>query len=155
MELPEWELVVVGGGGQETVLKEFVQNHRLVNVRFEGYQKDTAEYFKTASILAAPSRREGFPMVLLEAMSHGCVPVCFGSFSAVHGIICDGQDGIVVSAFDEFCFCDALRKLMTNGSLLSRCASNARGSSKRFAPENVLPKWEALFDTLLCGEAPR
>ena len=152
MEFPEWELVVVGGGGQEVVLKQFVQNNRLGNVRFEGYQKNTKAYFMSASVLAAPSRREGFPMVLLEAMSQGCVPVCFDSFSAVHDIVCDGRDGFVVPAFDERRFCDALRRLMTDSSLLSRCAGNAKESSRRFAPENVMPKWEALFDALLCGE---
>lgn len=42
------------------------------------------------------SNSEGFGMVLVEAQQYGCVPVALDSFSAVHDIIENGRNGVLV-----------------------------------------------------------
>jgi glycosyltransferase involved in cell wall biosynthesis len=74
--LPETKVVMVGDGlllgdtvrlaGELGVAK---------NIFFEGYQKDPIAYFQQSKILIMPSRSEGLPTSMLEAMACGCVPV--------------------------------------------------------------------------------
>ena len=45
------------------------------NVSFTGYLDETANYFKRSKIIVLPSRSEGLPTSMLEAMACGCVPV--------------------------------------------------------------------------------
>ena len=45
------------------------------NVTFKGQVDDTEIYFKRSKILVMPSRSEGLPTSMLEAMACGCVPV--------------------------------------------------------------------------------
>ncbi|MBK7626714.1 MAG: glycosyltransferase family 4 protein [Bacteroidales bacterium] len=45
------------------------------NIKFEGYQRDLVHYYQQSKILLMPSRSEGLPTAMLEAMSCGCVPV--------------------------------------------------------------------------------
>lgn len=69
-------------------------------VKFMGWQKNTADYYKSAYIFALPSYKEGFAMTIMEAMSMG-VPVvasrCEGNEEAVidgrTGLLCDVRSG--------------------------------------------------------------
>ncbi len=45
------------------------------NVVFTGHIDDTESYFQRSKILVMPSRSEGLPTSMLEAMACGCVPV--------------------------------------------------------------------------------
>ena len=45
------------------------------NVSFTGHIDDPANYFQRSKILVMPSRSEGLPTSMLEAMACGCVPV--------------------------------------------------------------------------------
>ena len=117
----------------------------LSRVEFVGANTDVEPHLKTAAILAAPSRYEGFPMVLGEAMAHGTVPVCFDSYSALRDIVTDGEDGVIVPAFDVVAYANALRRLMSDEKLLRGMSEKALVSVERFSANRVLPMWEALF----------
>lgn len=52
-----------------------------------------------ASILCMTSTIEGLPMVLLEVMAAGCVPIVYGSFAAAEDVITNGENGYVVEPF--------------------------------------------------------
>jgi glycosyltransferase involved in cell wall biosynthesis len=45
------------------------------NISFEGYQKNTLNYFQKSKLLLMPSRSDSLPTSMLEAMACGCVPV--------------------------------------------------------------------------------
>jgi glycosyltransferase involved in cell wall biosynthesis len=87
----------------------------------------------------------------VEAMSNGCVPVAFDSYGAVHDIIVDGVNGLIVPAFDIDGYAAALRKLMNNADLFAKMQSAALCTPDKFAVEKVAAKWEALFTELERG----
>ena len=146
-----WRLTIVGDGYQRGELEAFVRDRKLPRVEFVGYQSDPSPYFAQAKMLAFPSRREGWGLVLVEAMSNGCVPVAFDSYGAVHDIVEDGVNGVIVSAFDIDRYAAALRKLMTSPDELAEMKREALRTPAKFAVEKVAARWEALFAELPTG----
>lgn len=69
------KLVIVGSGPDESALK--AQRKKLgleQRVVFAGYRSDVPALMQSADLLVMPSRREGFPYVLVEAL-HAGIPI--------------------------------------------------------------------------------
>lgn len=147
----DWRLTIVGDGHLREELETMARNLNLPRVEFAGYQSDPSPYFARAKILAFPSRREGWGLVLVEAMANGCVPVAFDSYGAVHDIIDDGVNGLIVPAFDLAGYAAALRKLMDDADVLAVMRSAALRTPTKFSVEKVAARWEALFAELSRG----
>ena len=63
-------------------------------------QQQAAEIIASCNVFLAPSRREGFPMALLEAMRIGCIPIVSDFRIANQEIIRDGINGFIISHKD-------------------------------------------------------
>lgn len=94
------KLRIVGDGPYKETLEGIVRDCNLENlVSFEGQKskEELPEYYSNADIFVFPSRKEGMPNVVLEAMSYG-LPVimtpCQGSDELISG------NGYVVKAED-------------------------------------------------------
>ena len=87
-------------------------------------------------------------MVLLEAMSRRCVPVCFDSYSALHDIVQDHSNGLIVPAFDLPAFIAAMSDMMSNHALRDQLAEQAAKSVEKFSEIKVVKQWTALFRSL-------
>ncbi|WP_061019351.1 glycosyltransferase [Vibrio splendidus] len=97
-----FELKIAGIGDEEKRLKEFaIQLNIQKRVTFLGYTNDLKKYYTDADLLISTSEREGMPLNLLEAISHGTPVVAMdcntgpreileGNCGAV-GYLCDSQ----------------------------------------------------------------
>jgi glycosyltransferase involved in cell wall biosynthesis len=92
-ELPRSVLVVAGGRGKQTPLhrETAVQLSLGDSVRFLGPREDVPELLCAADVFVLPSRREGFPGVLLEAMALEA-PIVATDLPPVREVL--GEDGI-------------------------------------------------------------
>ena len=147
-DYPDWCFTVVGDGEMMGWAKEYIKTHKLERVRLEGYKSDCAEYFSRAKVLVYPSSRDGWGLILVEAMVNWCVPVAFDSYAAVRDIIDDGKNGVLVPAYDEAAYEKALRSLLSDGEHLSGMAESAHAKAKCFSIDNVGPLWDSLLDEL-------
>lgn len=142
---PEWTLFILGDGGDDD-FKYYIDLTKEENVentvRFLGYRFDVQGWMSTCSIFALPSREEGFPCVLLEAMSQKCPPVAFEIHGNINEILTDGYDGYVVKDGDLDAFQEKLEYLMTHKKERERIANNAYESVLRFTPEKIADQWE-------------
>jgi len=76
LALPHWRkrkvrLTLVGSGPNEKGLRAMVEQLGLTNVEFAGQQKNIEEVWSKHHALVLPSRFEGMPLVLVEAMLCG------------------------------------------------------------------------------------
>lgn len=79
----EWRLNIVGDGPEKESLQELIDNNDLSDrITIYPFTKDIQEYYSSASVFVLSSRWEGFPLVIMEALSHGLpiiasdIPVC-------------------------------------------------------------------------------
>lgn len=144
----DWSLTVVGGGPLKDILEQEVKNKGIPRVSFEGWQADPGPYFDRAKIFCLPSKREGWPLVLCEAQSRGCVPIAYESYSAVRDIIDSGKNGVLVPAFDEHGLMHALEELMAAQDAWAKMSEAGRESATRNSPVIVLEHWRHLLGEL-------
>ncbi|MFD0687375.1 glycosyltransferase [Actinomadura fibrosa] len=146
---PGWRLHVYGAGPQEDELCAAAATAGLADsVEFRGVVDDVEDALVEASVFALPSRAEGFPMSVLEAMAYGLPSVAFDCAPGVRALIEDGRDGLLVPPGDTAAFAAALGRLMDDRDLRRSLGREARASVERFRPETVLARWDRLFDLL-------
>jgi glycosyltransferase involved in cell wall biosynthesis len=88
---------------------------------------------------------EGFGLTLLEAQQMGVVPIVFDSFSALHDIILDGHNGVIIKNNDLQSYKEQLLNLMRNSTYRNNLAKNAIDNSANFSKEKIVAIWENLF----------
>jgi glycosyltransferase involved in cell wall biosynthesis len=96
-------------------------------------------------VFALSSIHEGLPMALAEGMACGLAVVAFDCAPGVREMVTDGVDGIVVPPRNVDALADGLDRLMADEALRRSYGAAARASITRFAPDQVLAQWEAVF----------
>lgn len=140
----DWHLVIVGDGPDLEKLKAKSKKMQIKNVEFVG-QAEPSEYYRKASLFAMTSAFEGLPLTLVEAMTHGVVPIAFDSFASLQSIIDDGVNGKVIRPFNMNDFASNLIELMNNNQLRDILSSNCLIKAKYFSLDVIGQKWLDLF----------
>ncbi len=109
------------------------------HVRFRGYQPDAVESFGTASFLLLTSRAEGFPLVLAEGMSRGCIPISYDIPYGPADIIDDGRSGFLVPPGDIAALAARIADVASGGA--ERMRPDAVAAAARFSDEAVTARW--------------
>lgn len=144
-KFPNWKLIMLGDGIDRKRLEKMAA--KMERVEFTGYV-DPTPYYKRSSILCMTSNFEGWPMVLPEGMSWGCVPILYGSFEAAYDIVSNNIDGIILKPFNEISYINSLREIMSDDIRRTMMANNAAKNIKKFDIDNVANKWYLLFKEL-------
>lgn len=132
---PDWHLYLVGDGPERGALERLAERLKLENVHFEGVQ-DPAPYYRKARILCLTSTHEGMPMVINEALSHGCTPIAFNSFHAAEEMLPDRETGRLVPPFSLRLFARELDELMSGPYIPPHT-----DVLTNYQPEKVIPLW--------------
>jgi glycosyltransferase involved in cell wall biosynthesis len=143
---PGWTLRIYGAGEDEQILKQ--QCSRLdidESVEWMGRTSDVPSALLGASIFAQPSRAEGFPLTLLEAMVTGLPCVAFDVAPGVREIIKDGEDGLLARPGNIHSFAQQLGRLMGDQQLRDSMGDLAAANIQRYSTEAIVRRWEDLF----------
>ncbi len=147
-EYPDWRLTIVGDGPDKRRLQMQANKLGLKQIYFEGY-RHPKPYYERASILMLTSEFEGFPLVLMECMSFGVIPVVYGSFSSVYDIIQDNIDGIIIpytlKKYSSVKAADSLRGIMDNRDCRNKMSQTVLQTSKYYSLDYIGKMWENLF----------
>jgi len=120
-ELPGVRLVVVGDGPRAAALRAAADPRVL----FEPPRETLHEVWGALDLLALPSRQEGLPQVLVEALAAG-VPAVATAVGGVPDLLRDGRDGLLVPPDDEEAFGRAARRLARDADLRARLGTAGR-----------------------------
>ena len=152
---PEWDLKIIGEGSHEAALCQIVADLGLIGrVTFEGPTERVDEIYARANLFVMPSRWEGFPNALAEAMSAGLPAVGFRNAEGVAQLITDGASGWLAGPGDATsALAEALAQAMSDGKERRRRGTLAIWEMSRYAPPAQNDRWFALVDQLANGNS--
>jgi glycosyltransferase involved in cell wall biosynthesis len=122
------QLCVVGGGALEPSLRARIEAEGLgdqVTLCGELDRARGLRMISACSVLLLPSRSEGHPITLVEAMHLG-LPAVASDISGSNEIIVDGETGYLVPVQDVAAYAERLTRLLADAALRRRMADNAR-----------------------------
>jgi len=148
---PTWNLKIIGSGEQGMeLLRNLVNKNQIGNqVTFTGFRKDIKEIMKISEIFILPSRFEGLPMVLIEAISQGMICLAYDCKTGPSDIIISGKNGILVEDQNIIQMQNELEKLIHNKELRNTIRTNTIKSIGRFSIDNIICQWELLISKIV------
>ena len=124
--VPGARLLVVGTGGGESELRAMAAcSSERDSIEFRGYvpEEEMPALWAEASVLAMPSRREGFGLAYIEAMRHS-LPVVASVHDAGREVNIHGETGFNVNLEDPTDLPNRLCELLLNPELRARMGEN-------------------------------
>ncbi|MBQ62282.1 MAG: glycosyl transferase family 1 [Gammaproteobacteria bacterium] len=142
----EWPVVLVGDGPERQALEkqaavEGVQDH----VHFEGFRSDPEVLLAAASVFVLPSRFEGMPNALLEAMAAGLAVIVTDASPGPLEVVEDRRCGIVVPSEDPHALAKAMSELVEDVDLRNRLGFAARERLAALEWAQVEPQWRSVL----------
>jgi glycosyltransferase involved in cell wall biosynthesis len=147
---PGWSLCIRGRGPDLEALRRQVGDAGLEGrVRLPGPTDDMPGAMAQASIFVLSSRWEGFPLVLIEAMSKGMACVAFDCDTGPAELIDDRRNGLLVEAGDVAGLAAAVGELIADPALRRRCGAAALETARAYTVAEVGRRWEDLLEGLV------
>jgi glycosyltransferase involved in cell wall biosynthesis len=117
-----------------------------------GQLHDVDRHFRLADVFVLPSRREGLPVALMEAMSCGLPCVASLLPGATDTLIVDGVSGRLVPVGDVEAFAAAIADLLRNPERAAALGMAARAIVlDRFASDKVADRWLQCYEAVSTG----
>ena len=128
------------GRDQQAELRQALANSPDLQRRllFPGVSGSMARWYARATVFVLPSRYEGFPNVLLEAMAAGCACIASDCLTGPSDLIRHGENGLLLppNAITE-AWVDAIETLLIDSEYRRRLGTRAATVRERYAPERL------------------
>lgn len=142
--VPEARLRIVGKGPQEAELRAAAPD----GVEFCGWQADVAPFWRSARVLALPSRWEGLPNAVMEAMAWG-LPVVATAVGGSVELVREGATGHLVPAGDAVALADRLASVLESGAKAEEMgAAGRRVVEREYTIAEMVKGNEELYERL-------
>ncbi len=139
-------LVLVGDGPTKNQLVELSQSLKSrESIYFLGEQETSQELYGSAELLLLTSDYEGFPNVIVEALSNGCPVATTNCPSGPSELVRSEFNGCLIEDREGVGMADFIIRLTTSSSLRSQFRSNALKSSERFQWPVIYSQWAKFF----------
>jgi glycosyltransferase involved in cell wall biosynthesis len=147
---PQWRMVILGTGPEQAALQSQIDRHSLqARVSLQGFDSDIESWFARAGLVVQPSRFEGFPNVLLEAMGMGAAVISSDCPAGPSEIIQDGINGRLVPMEDVSALGAAKEAHMRDAGARERLGEAAKAVRERFHVDLIMADWDrALFPSI-------
>lgn len=127
------QLDVYGEGKERNSLQEYINQNNLersVTLKGNFAKEAMKKVYQNSHFLILPSKSEGWPKVVAEAMFWGCLPIVT-PISCVPAMLDNGARGIIISEDLEL-DCEAISKLLTNQELYNSKINEAINWSRNY-----------------------
>ena len=141
-----WPVTVVGDGPEHEALQQQAKDLGVSNrLRFLGFRSDPDQFLAEAAVFVLPSRFEGMPNALLEAMAAGLAVIVTDASPGPLEVVEPGLSGLVVPSDDPAALAEAMQALASDPD---RCRRMGAAAKARIAALDW-PQLESLWRSIL------
>ena len=139
----------MGGGDDLTLIKQIALEYHLERaVIFSGYSSYVAEYMSIMDVFVLCSLNEGFPNVLLQAMSMN-LPVVSADVGGCSEIINHLENGLLYPSNNLEKFISTIETLIKDRAFAITLGSNARRAiEENLSLEKMIKEYTTFYDKL-------
>lgn len=143
------KIIIAGDGQSRNDIQQRVKKKGLTEkIIMPGYVHNVSDHLKLFDIYVLPSIYEGFPIALVEAISHS-LPVIATDIDGCREAIENEKTGLLVPKRDSKSLEKAIRRLILDVSLRKRLGKEAGISyRKRFHPEIIFQQYADFFNSI-------
>jgi glycosyltransferase involved in cell wall biosynthesis len=141
------EMDVIGDGDLRSELQtRTMQAGWQGQIHFHGWlpRESVFRFYKRAHFILLPSRTEGWPKVLSEAMAYGVIPLA-GNVSSIPQTLQEFKTGMVLNPYDIPAFVAAIHSYLEDPGRWERESGAARQAAKHFTYEAYLDHLRKIF----------
>jgi glycosyltransferase involved in cell wall biosynthesis len=143
-------LVLIGDGSERKQLRSLARSLELDDrIVWMGWSADVRSYLPAFDVFVLPSRFEGFPLVVLEALLAETAVVAT-NVGSVPEAVRDEETGLLVPADDAAALAAAMRRLLGDADL--RRSLGGRGRRlvlDRFTAQHMAHSFRAMYDEVV------
>lgn len=141
---PQCRLLLLGDGELRQEMEALAAQLRIQDrVCFLGSQDKVYPWLNQADIFLLPSRYEGMPMTLIEAMGTG-LPIVASAVGGVPDMLTDGESALLTPC-DEEAAAQAVLRLLADEGLRASLGKAALTQSRRFSAEYMARQYVTLY----------
>ena len=147
-----YKLVFVGEGPTRALVEADVARAGLQRqIVFAGNSREVEQILSQSHIFALPSRWEGFPLTILEAMRAG-LPVVASDVGGVREAVIDGHTGFLTRPGDVHDLQRHIDSLLQHTALRGTMGSNGRRHfQKMFTQDKMLDRIRSIYHQICTG----
>ncbi|MGQ0714517.1 MAG: glycosyltransferase family 4 protein [Gemmatimonadaceae bacterium] len=151
---PAVELVIAGDGPMRLDLEDRARRAGVASaVRFTGFVADISSIYGDGGVFVLPSRTEGMPISLLEAMAFG-LPIVSTAVGSIPSVVRDGIEALLVEPDDVRSLREALLRVLSDTGLRHALATRARARFEQgYTARTMANAYSAVYDEV-AGTAP-
>lgn len=159
LDLPRWRqrgvrLSLFGRGPNERALRRWVDALKLENISFRGFVDDVERIWAGHHALILPSRYEGMPLTVVEAMLCGR-PCIVTNVGGVRELVRDGVNGFLVKAPTVELLDEAMNRAWENRHRLEEMGEAAAADARKFVSPDPTEDLVKQLCALADGAAPQ
>ena len=142
----EVDLLILGDGKLLTKYKQLASELNISNkIFFKGFKSNIEFFFNQAIFFIMSSRKEGFPMTILESLSLETPVVSFDTPTGPSEIIKHEYNGLLVEYLNTEKLTEAMDRMYLDRNLYKHCKGNSKKSVTKFNLNNIIEEWKKLF----------
>lgn len=143
------KLLLIGDGPERRNMESLARKLNLSDeIRFLGKQDAIEELLSLADLFLMPSASESFGLAALEAMA--CeVPVISSDVGGLPEVNIHGKTGYLAKLADVDTMAQHAIDILECEDTLAQFRANALAQAKRFDLENIIPQYEAYYESVL------
>ena len=144
---PDWSLTIWGDGPCRQDLEQLIRNSpNRGNIHLPGVAADSYQALQATTIFVLPSKYEGYPHALVEAMLSGLAVVAYDCPGAIREIIEHGKNGLIVPLNDQAALTAAIDLVISDPSLRLQLGQAAEAMNEICDLEACMTKWSILIE---------